>query len=283
LDFGDRLAATVRSVGSTTCVGLDPHLDRLPGGHPTSRSEAAASARAFCLGVIDAVAGVVAAVKPQMAFFEALGSDGVAALEEVCAYAKRSGLIVVLDGKRGDIGSTAEAYAHAMLDDDGPLAADAATLSPYLGAESLSPFGLRCHRGKGLFVLVRTSNPGSGAWQAPEPRGMAHDVASWIARQNGGCSEWGPVGAVVGATLGPEVSAWREAMPKAWFLVPGFGAQGADEEDVRRHQGADGMGALIVSARGVLFPPEGRDGDDWPEQVAMRARRFARTFALRAT
>lgn len=261
-------------------MGLDPHLDRLPGGRATSRSEAAAAARAFCLGVIDAVSDVVAAVKPQMAFFEALGSDGVAALEEVCAYARQAGLIVVLDGKRGDIGSTAEAYAHAMLDDDGPLAADAATLSPYLGAESLAPFALRCHRGKGLFVLVRTSNPGSGAWQAPAPRGMAHDVASWIAQQNAGCSAWGPVGAVVGATLGPEVADWRAAMPKAWFLVPGFGAQGADEEDVQRHQGPDGMGALIVSARGVLFPSTGRDGDDWPEQVAIRARRFARTFAL---
>lgn len=230
--------------------------------------------------MIDAVAGVVAAVKPQVAFFEALGSEGVAALEAVVAHAKSAGLVVIVDAKRGDIGSTAEAYAHALIDDAGPLGAHAATVNPYLGAESLQPFALRCHQGKGLFVLVRTSNPGSAAWQCGTSSGIAHQVADWVAQQNHGCEDFGPVGAVVGATLGEEVSRWREAMPKAWMLVPGFGAQGAGRDDIAAHMRSDGLGALVVSARSVLFPPEGKEGHDWPSQVAQRARRFAKAVEL---
>ena len=226
------------------------------------------------------MAGVVAAVKPQVAFFEALGSEGVAALEAVVSHAKSAGLIVIVDAKRGDIGSTAEAYAHALVDDAGPLGAHAATVNPYLGPESLQPFALRCHQGKGLFVLVRTSNPGSAAWQCGEPAGIAHHVADWIAQQNHACGDLGPVGAVVGATLGDEVAVWRAAMPKAWMLVPGFGAQGAGRDDIAAHMRPDGLGALVVSARSVLFPSEGRDDHDWPSHVAQRARRFAKAVEL---
>jgi orotidine-5'-phosphate decarboxylase len=280
LDFGDLLTARVRSVGSASCVGLDPHLDRLPGERPAGRVEAAASAQAFCMGVVDAVSDVVAAVKPQVAFFEALGSEGVAALEEVVAHAKKAGLIVIVDAKRGDIGSTAEAYAHALIDDTGPLGAHAATVNPYLGPESLQPFALRCQQGKGLFVLVRTSNPGSGGWQCTPPSGIAHRVADWIAQQNESCDDFGPIGAVIGATLGDEVKAWRTAMPRAWMLVPGFGAQGAGREDILDHARPDGLGALVVSARSVLFPAAGREGNDWRSHVAQRARRFAQTVAI---
>ncbi len=280
--FGDRLAEAVDRVGSIGCVGLDPHAASVPLPSGPSRAEKAAAVREFCLGVIDAVRGVVPAVKPQVAFFEALGAPGVAALEDVCDAARNARLLVVLDAKRGDIGSTAEAYAHATLDGDGPVGADAVTLSPYLGAESLAPFLKRADAGKGLFVLLRTSNPGAGEWQAAGEPSFADRVAGWIQAANAeraGSSGFGPVGAVVGATLPAEARRWREALPNAWLLVPGFGAQGATAADVGGLLRRDGLGARVVSARGVLFPAQGTDGADWRGAVAARARAFRADLA----
>jgi len=242
----------------------------------SDRPAVALGAGEFCRGVIDEVADVVAAVKPQVAFFEALGHDGVRELESVVAHAKAAGLVVVLDAKRGDIGSTAEAYAHACLDDSGPLGADAVTLSPYLGAESMAPFLKRLEAGKGVFVLVRTSNPGSGAWQGTDAEAIAAKVGAWIAAENAkraASFPYGPVGAVIAATLPEEAGRWRSAMPKSWFLVPGFGAQGADASDVREHL-REGLGALITSSRGVLFPSSGTEMD-WRRGVRERALAFA--------
>src|SRR5262249_11539227 len=152
-----------------------------------------------------------------------------------------------------------EAYAQAILDDGGPYGADAVTLSPFLGGESLQPFLDRCDRaGKGIFVLVRTSNPGAGAWQ----ESLAPQVARWVEAQSSarrGACGLGPVGAVVGATVRDEVARWRAAMPHAWLLAPGYGAQGAGVEDVRSHFLPGGSGALVTSARAVLFPASGAD------------------------
>jgi orotidine-5'-phosphate decarboxylase len=283
LGFGDRLTAAVKRVGNSACIGLDPHPTLLPApfqGRVSPRDRAQA-ARAFSLGVLEVCRGRVAAVKPQVAFFEALGSSGVAALEEVVATAKAMGLVVILDAKRGDIGSTAEAYAAATLDDDGPLGADAVTVSPYLGPESLAPFLQRCDsQGKGLFVLLRTSNPGSEGWQRP----VAPSVAAWIESANGsrqGSSGFGPLGVVVGATLAAEAARWRNACPQAWFLAPGVGAQGASSDDLAGQRRSDGLGSLGVSARGVLFPPSGIDGEDWNDAVRARVELFVRSMAWR--
>ena len=274
MTFPDRLAAAVEACGNTACVGIGPHLDRLPAALAqgvTDRSGWAAAATLFGLGVIDAVAGVVPAVKPQVAFFEALGPPGATALETVVAAARDRGLIVILDAKRGDIGSTAQAYARATLDRQG-LGADAVTLSPYLGPESLAPFADRCPD-SGLFVLLRTSNPGAGAWQG-EDTGIASRVAAWVADRNAECpaGDLGPVGVVVGATIDPrEATRWRQQLPRAWFLVPGVGAQGATPDVVKAHARPDGTGALVVSARGVIFAKQGREGMDWRQAIAHRA------------
>ena len=279
--FTERLQAAIDRVGAPTCVGLDPHLDRLPAAlraqfadlQGTARREAAAAAvLTFFSGVLEAVDGLTPSIKPQVAFFEALGAPGVAALETLVADAKRRGLVVVLDAKRGDIGSTAEAYAHGTLDDDGPLGADAVTLSPYLGPESMAPFLKRCPE-KGLFVLVRTSNPGAGAWQAEGAEPVAHRVADWVQECSAALGQGGlgPVGAVVGATVPREAGEFRARMPQAWILVPGYGAQGATAADTLPNFTPARTGALVVSARGVLFG-KGTDGDDWREQVATRAR-----------
>ncbi|MBW1878514.1 MAG: orotidine-5'-phosphate decarboxylase [Deltaproteobacteria bacterium] len=280
--FPDRLAAAVRQTGVPACVGLDPHPERLP-EHLAHGLHPADAARAFCLDAIEAVAGVVPAVKPQVAFFEALGSPGLAALEAVVRGARDAGLLVILDAKRGDIGSTAEAYARGTLDDAGPLGCDAVTLSPYLGPESLTPFLARCDReGKGVFVLVRTSNPGAEAWQVAGPDPVADRIGSWVEAESArraGDHGLGPVGAVIAATVPAEAAHWRALMPHSWFLVPGFGAQGGGVEDVRALFRDDGLGALIVSARGVLFPP-GRTADpDWKKGIAIRARGFAQQVA----
>lgn len=271
--FGARLAERVEQIGNAACVGLDPFVDRIPGLRPEmSREEQAAGVRTFCLGVIDVVAPIVGVVKPQSAFFEQLGAPGVAALTDVVRAARAAGLIVIVDGKRGDIGSTAEAYARAHLDDDGPMGADAATVSPYLGTESLEPYDRRTRAGKGYFVLVRTSNPGAGAWQ--RGTGVAARIAEAVAARCSGPG-LGPVGAVVAATLpAGEIALWRTRMPNTWFLVPGFGAQGAGPADVRPHFLPNGLGALVSSSREVLYPSSGTDPVDFRPALRARAQLF---------
>jgi orotidine-5'-phosphate decarboxylase len=271
--FGRRLARRVAQT-APVCVGIDPHLERVPGWQASqSLREQAAAVEAFGLAAVEAVRDRVAAVKPQVAFFEQLGSHGVGALEAVCAAARERGLLVLVDAKRGDIGSTARAYAMATLDDRGPLRADAVTLSPYLGPESLAPFADYRAAGKGLFVLLRTSNPGAGPWQ--RDTGLAERVAAWVVEQN--ADGRNAVGVVLGATLPAEAPHWRRAVGDAWVLVPGFGAQGAGPDDVRGHFLPGGGGALVTSSRGLLFPQKGYDAEP---VVAIRARTEAMISSL---
>lgn len=280
LSFQERLHGAVDRT-APVCVGLDPHLDRLPrplrerfAGKTgdTGRHAAAEAVAEWCAMVIDQLADRVPAIKPQVAFFEQLGAAGWAVLEVTAAAARRRGLLVVLDAKRGDIGSTAEGYARALLDDDGPIGADALTIHPYLGRDSLTPFVDRCRSGKGLFVLLRTSNPGGTALQQGP---VAERVAGWLRDWNSelqGPSGYGPVGAVVGATLTAELPDWRAALPRSWFLVPGYGAQGATAADCRAALDAQGQGALINSSRGVTFA-SAADRDEYDADPAAVIRR----------
>jgi len=270
--FSDRLAEAVQQTGVAACIGLDPHLDRLP-THFDAASHPAEAAEAFCLGVIEVLAGVIPAVKPQVAFFERLGWRGVQALERVVHAAKEAGLIVILDAKRGDIGSTAAAYAHATIAPDGPMAADAVTLSPYLGQESLNPFVPYARTDRGVFVLVRTSNPGAGRWQNSGSPSFAESVSDWIVAENEatlGSTGFGPFGAVIGATLLDEGPHWRQRLHNAWILAPGYGAQGATGKDIAPLFREDGLGVLVVSARGVLFPKTGRADVQWKTGLSRR-------------
>ncbi|MEM6929864.1 MAG: orotidine-5'-phosphate decarboxylase, partial [Myxococcota bacterium] len=240
--FHERLSARVREVGAPVCVGLDPHLARIGGdaldADPAIRADAVL---AFALDALEAMAPAAALVKPQAAFFEALGPRGAEVLHRVVARARELGMLVLLDAKRGDIGSTAEAYAQAIFD-HAPGDADAVTLSPYLGPESLDPFVRRVDEGRGCFVLVRTSNPGAAPWQ--QATGMAEAVVDWIRVQPDA------VGAVVGATL-PflECAHWRARLPGRWILAPGFGAQGARVE-VLRHLAPE---VLPTASRAVWY------------------------------
>jgi orotidine-5'-phosphate decarboxylase len=287
MNFADRLADAVTRKRSQLVVGLDPRLDLLPmelrGEAVLGRATAASSVARFCKGIVDAVGPYVVAVKPQSAFFEALGSDGFRALEEVCEYARAAGLLVVADVKRGDIGSTSRAYAEAFLEprEDGPPLADAMTASPYLGLDSVEPFLAACRRHEaGVFFLVRTSNAGAVDVQdlaLSDGRPLWHHLAELV-------HEWGEplvgesgmssVGAVVGATHPRAVSDARRLLPRTPMLLPGVGAQGATPADVARAFTAGPASALVTASRSVIYAY--RDSEaDWREAAGAEAQRLA--------
>jgi orotidine-5'-phosphate decarboxylase len=287
-NFADRLAEAVTRKQSQLTVGLDPRVDLLPvelrGEAVLGRAGAAASVARFCRGIVDAVTPYVVAVKPQAAFFEALGSEGIRALEDVCAHARSVGLLVLLDAKRGDIGSTARGYAEAYLEprEDGIALADAMTASPYLGHDSVEPFLAACRRhGSGVFFLVRTSNAGAADVldaSLSDGRPVWHRVAELV-------QEWGDalvgesgmssVGAVVGATHPRAVSEARRLLPRSPLLLPGVGAQGATPADVARAFTAGQASALVTASRSVIYAYRETDLD-WREAAAQEAQRLQR-------
>jgi orotidine-5'-phosphate decarboxylase len=272
IPFADRLADAVRLKGTPLCVGLDPRWESLPRNirephDPTHLESVAAAFQMFCLRVLDLVARRVPVVKPQSAFFEACGPAGLVALQQVIRHAKQLGLIVILDSKRGDIASTAIAYADAAFAGtvvDGQTLpvwnADAITVNPYLGRDAVEPFIVSAGAsGRGVFVLVRTSNPGAGLFQDLDCGGrklyqhVAAAVGEWNRLVMRDCG-LGDVGAVVGATSPAELAALRNELPNVWFLVPGYGAQGGTAKDVAGAFRSDGLGAIVNSSRGITFP-----------------------------
>jgi len=281
--FSNRLAAAIRAKRTPVVVGLDPRFESLPEMFRTSLKEPDNSAKAsayiaFCQKVIDVVAPLVPAVKPQVAFFEELGSLGLIALETVIGYAREQGLLVIVDAKRNDIGSTAAAYAAAYFGNDAAWPADALTVSPYLGDDSLAPFvDAARQNGGGLFVLVKTSNPGGSQFQdlvsggEPLYRHVAAHVAR-LAAEDAGPTGYGSVGAVVGATYPEQLAELRSAMPHAWLLIPGYGSQGATAKDVAAGFGADGLGAIVNNSRGIIFAYQRKEyarfgSDRWQSAV----------------
>ena len=286
--FADRLAEAVERKRSQLVVGLDPRPELLPvelrGDAQAGRREAADACARFCRGLIDAVTPYVVAVKPQVAFFEALGADGVGALEDACAYARSAGLQVIADGKRGDIGPTARAYASAFLesDDGAPPLADALTVNPYLGRDSIDPYLAACRRvGAGIFCVVKTSNAGGAEIQdlilsdgRPVWQQVAELVTEWGAELLGdrGLSA---VGAVIGATHPRAVGEARRLLPQAVLLLPGVGAQGATPADVARAFTSGPASALVSVSRNVIYAFR-VSGMDWRSAAAAEASRYAR-------
>jgi orotidine-5'-phosphate decarboxylase len=281
LTFGDRVAEAVDRKRSQILVGLDPRPELFPvelRGEPPAE----ASAR-FCRGIVDAVAPYAVGVKPQLAFFEALGPPGFEAFEEVCTYARSAGLVVLADGKRGDIGSTARAYAAAYLEpkeEGGEPIADALTVNPYLGRDSVEPYLAACRRhGRGIFCVVRTSDAGGGEIQElvlSDGRPLWEHVASLVA-------EWGAdvvgqrglssVGAVIGATHPRAIAEARRLLPQAVLLLPGIGAQGATPADVAGAFTSGPASALVAASRSVIYAY--RQGEeDWRAAASAEAARL---------
>ncbi|MEM9554539.1 MAG: orotidine-5'-phosphate decarboxylase [Acidobacteriota bacterium] len=297
--FADRLITRVRQLGHPLCVGLDPHLRHLPPlfqrGASAADPRTVAGVGDFLHAVLDRIGDRVAIVKPQIAFFECLGWRGLRLLDEIVARARRQGLLVLLDAKRGDIGSTAAAYAAAYLGEDAPLRADAITLAPYLGLDSMAPFVDASGAGiSGLFVLVRTSNPGARDYQdlattsedadgrdaderddaLPLYRRVAASLAPAAADLIGPTTGWSSLGAVVGATWPGQAEALRQVLPTSLFLIPGFGAQGAGAQDAVRSfvPGPAGReGGIVSSSRGILFPAGSATDDDGTWERAIDA------------
>lgn len=263
MNYADRLEAAITKHNNPCLIGLDPHLELLPDEFAIARDESAPRAERakaveeFLLGIVEICANRVPVIKPQSAFFERLGADGALVWEGVITEARRAGLLVIGDVKRSDIASTATAYAQAFLEDAGEARCDAITVNPYLGADSVEPFLEVCKRsGAGIYVLVRTSNPGSGLFQTHgEPqltRVVAKEVEAWGEELRGTCG-LSSVGAVVGATHPEELVELRKAMPHAPFLIPGYGAQGAGATETLPGFLEGGRGAVVNSSRGVLY------------------------------
>jgi orotidine-5'-phosphate decarboxylase len=272
--FTDRLMTAIDRKGCPIVVGLDPRLDLMPpqlvrasyARHGEPHEAASQAIREFNLRLLDAVAPQVPAVKVQVAFYEAFGPPGMAVFAQTLSAARQRGLTVIADVKRGDIEMVAQAYATAYLASSLPevgltpgFESDAMTINPYLGGDGVMPFVHAAQScGKGLFILVKTSNPSSG-----DVQNLLVDGQPLYERMAGLVQEWGKdtegqrgyqaVGAVVGATYPAEAARLRRLMPRTYFLVPGYGAQGAGAADIQACFNPDGYGAIISSSRGILY------------------------------
>jgi orotidine-5'-phosphate decarboxylase len=287
--FADRLTDAIHRKSTCLSVGLDPRWRDLPQALRTKHNQETLASVAeafeeFCIRVIDLVAPLVPVVKPQSAFFELAGPAGMAALQNVLNHARAAGLMTILDGKRNDIASTAEAYADAAftgLDIAGRTLpvwdADALTVNPYLGREAVEPFLRSARRsGRGVFILVRTSNPGAGQFQDLPCEGdplylhVARAAGAWTRENLGDCG-FGDVAAVVGATRPEELSRVRAELPDVYLLLPGLGAQGATAADTAPAFRADGLGVIVNSARAITFCYDSAD-PDWEKAIVKAAR-----------
>jgi orotidine-5'-phosphate decarboxylase len=269
----DRLIEKISETQNPTVVGLDPKLEYVPefikqkafAKNGENLKGAAKAILKFNKGIIDAIHKVVPAVKPQLAFYEMLGVEGVKAFYKTCEYAKARGMYIIADGKRNDIGSTAEGYAAAYLgkvqigaNEFEPFSVDALTVNAYLGSDGITPFLEACKKyDKGIFVLVKTSNPSSGELQDKLIDGVPiYELMGKL------CAEWGEadmgkygysgVGAVVGATYPEQIAEMRSKLPNTFFLIPGYGAQGGKGDDLKAAFDSRGLGGIVNSSRAVM-------------------------------
>jgi orotidine-5'-phosphate decarboxylase len=283
-NFADRLIEAIRKKKSCVIVGLDPRLDLIPkafaekytGTDADDNKSISRILLQFNKAVIKIISKHAIGVKPQSAFYEKYGWWGVKAFWETLVYAKKKGLLTIADIKRGDVPSTAEAYAEAYLGKNAG-AIDSITVNPFLGGDSLVPFIKAAkENGKGIFILVKTSNPGSKDFQdkilddgKPLYNFLAGKVGE-LGRELIGEKGYSGVGAVVGATFPQEARTLRELMPKQFFLVPGYGAQGATADDIKICFNSDGLGALINASRSITYPSgHGKESSvkDWGDAV----------------
>ncbi|MEG2380840.1 MAG: orotidine-5'-phosphate decarboxylase [Oscillospiraceae bacterium] len=269
----DVLIEKIKKTNNPTVVGLDPKLDYVPdeikaeafNKYGETFKGAAAAIFEFNTILIDSLCDIVPAVKPQSAYYEMYGLEGLECLHKTIEYAKEKNMYVLLDAKRGDIGATSEAYAKAYLGETqigskslSAFGADCVTVNPYLGTDGVKPFVDQCTKHKkGIFVLVKTSNKSSGELQDLEVDGKAiyEHVAELVNTWGGdliGKYGYSSVGAVVGATYPNQAETLRKAMPKTYFLVPGYGAQGGTAKDVAKSFNIDGLGAIVNASRSIM-------------------------------
>jgi len=269
--FGDRLFKKIRSTKSFLCLGIDPHLNMIPKIFNKERTSTnnIKTVENFCFSLLDTAYELVPAIKPQIALFEQLGPDGMKLLSSLCKHAQSKGFLVIMDAKRGDIGSTSQAYANAYLGKNAPFPSDALTVNPWLGIDSLEPFFKKASEtGSGLFILAHTSNKGSKDIQEmPLTIGIKcyehlANILKPIVEKHKGTSGLSSIGIVSGATFKEEALALRKILPSAPFLIPGYGTQGASAEDAcaplipdTKQLDLQNFG-LINASRSISFPEE---------------------------
>ena len=266
--FGDRLVEKIRKTKSFLCLGIDPHLDLIPEiFNDKDKVRSISKVENFCFSLVELVIGKIPAIKPQIAFFEQLGPDGMNLLASLCKYAHSKDFLIIMDAKRGDIGSTSKAYASAYLGKNAPFPSDALTINPWLGLDSLEPFFNKAEEtGSGLFILVHTSNKGSLDIQEillnQDLKCYEHlaNILKPIIEKNNGKSGLSSIGIVSGATYKEQAISLRKILPSAPFLIPGYGAQGASASEAsapliidQSYSGLKNFG-LINASRSVLFP-----------------------------
>ena len=283
--FGDRLVNKIRQTRSFLCLGIDPHLDLIPKlfNNNNSKINNVRKVEKFCFSLLDAVVGKIPAIKPQIALFEQLGPNGMKLLSSLCKYAHSKKFLVIMDAKRGDIGSTSQAYANAYLGQYAPFPSDALTVNPWLGLDSLEPFFKKSQEtGSGLFVLVHTSNKGSHDIQEiliKEGLKCYEHLAKIlkpVIEQNEGEFGLSSIGVVSGATYREQSISLRKFLPSAPFLIPGYGAQGATAFDAIAplnidisHPGLKNFG-LVNASRSILFPENSylvKSIEDWQSTI----------------
>jgi len=294
----DLLQEKIRAMKNPTVAGLDPRLEQIPayivegcrGEHGDTLAAAAQALLVFNKGLIDALCDIVPAVKPQAAYYERLGWQGMRCMEETIAYAREKGMFTIADIKRGDIGTTAQAYSDGWLGKV-PVGravcrsfdADCVTINGYMGSDSILPFLETCkEEGKCLFVLVKTSNPGSGELQDLVAGDrvvykVMGDLTERLSKGTEGKYGFTAAGAVVGATYPSDLRQLRQRLEHTFFLVPGYGAQGGTAEDVRHAFNQYGHGAIINASRSIMcaWQKTGGDGSDYQDAardaaIAMR-------------
>lgn len=286
--FSTNLHHRIRTKNSRVCVGLDPRLEWLPKAildeaqakHGQTYKAAGAAIELFNKQVIDTVAPLVPAVKPQIAFYEQYGPEGLHAFWKTVQYAKEKDLTVIADAKRGDIDSTAQAYANAFLGTTNLFGTqtacydvDCITVNPFLGEDSLLPFINTCRQyKKGIFILAKTSNPGSDDFQNLQVNGktittLVAELVQKHAQENLDTDGYSNIGAVVGATFPEEAAQLRKMLPHSIFLVPGVGQQGGGYEQIGNFFNEDGLGAIVNSSREIVFSQKEKSGDDYLEVI----------------
>ncbi len=292
-----KLVENIKAKGNPTVAGLDARLEYIPDcltedirrEYGATLDGAANAMLRFNFGLIDALCDIVPAIKPQAAYYELLGPAGARVLRATIRYAQDKGMYVIADIKRNDIGATASAYAEAYLGrssvwgEELPVYdCEAATVNAYLGTDGIEPFLKECRaREKSIYVLVKTSNKSSGEFQNRDMEGkplyarMAEMVAKWGEGLDTPCG-YNQVGAVVGATYPEEQKIVRSLIPKSYFLVPGYGAQGATAKDIANAFNDDGLGAIVNSSRGIMcaWKKTGNDGRDYQEAARAEAIRM---------
>ena len=292
----DQLIERIEALGNPTVMGLDPRIARIPekirrdAAGETPQDKAASAILTFNKGLMEAVRDIIPAVKPQLAYYELYGSPGLAAFAATCKAAKKMGFVVIADGKRNDIGSTASAYADAYLGstkypdgrEERSFEADWLTVNPYLGIDGIKPF---IDTGRGLFSLLRTSNPSAADLQnlVLENGQTLYEKTADLLDEWGSATRgdfgYSTVGAVVGATWPEEAGKLRQAHPHLFFLVPGYGAQGGDASSVRPNFDAKGRGAIVNASRSLNYAWQAKKTDDY--QQATREEALAMRSALR--